>query len=67
MVERILGVLHATGTISRDHVEVGKLTKEMRTLIEQLGTAPHNDWVLKELRRVLYGLYAIVKVHFAKE
>ena len=26
-----------------------------------------NELQIKELRRVLYGLYALVKVHFAKE
>ncbi len=67
MVERVQGASKATQTMSRDHVEVGKLTKELGTLKEQLATALPGDWVFKELRRVLYGLYSVVKLHFAKE
>lgn len=60
VVGKVMDALDATKTMSRDHVEVGKLTEELTTLRQAL-----SDEV--GLRRVLYGLYALVKVHFAKE
>ena len=61
-VQRALGSPDATRTMSRDHVEVGRYIAELAEL--QLNLAPQN---FKALQRVLYGLYALVKVHFAKE
>ena len=67
VVGRLLGAPEATATMSRDHVEVGRLTQELERLRSQLALAPASAAQAKELRRVLYGLYALVKVHFAKE
>src|SRR5512134_607062 len=61
-VQKVLGSPDATKTMSRDHVEVGRYIEELAEL--QLDLAPRN---FKSLQRVLYGLYALVKVHFAKE
>jgi hypothetical protein len=52
--------------MSRDHVEVGRLTDELNVLRHQVAeTMSETD--ARNLRRVLYGLYSLVKVHFAKE
>jgi iron-sulfur cluster repair protein YtfE (RIC family) len=67
VVGKILGAPEATATMSRDHVEVGRLTEELRSLRSHLSEAAISQPQLKALRRVLYGLYALVKVHFAKE
>jgi iron-sulfur cluster repair protein YtfE (RIC family) len=67
IVGRLIGAPEATATMSRDHVEIGRLTEELGLLRSQLGGASVNELQVKALRRVLYGLYAIVKVHFAKE
>ncbi len=67
VVGRLMGALEATATMSRDHVEIGRLTEELGLLRSQLGGASANELQIKALRRVLYGLYALVKVHFAKE
>ena len=61
-VQKALGSPDATRTMSRDHVEVGRYTEELAELRQQV--SPRN---FKALQRVLYGLYALVKVHFAKE
>lgn len=61
-VQKVLGSPDATRTMSRDHVEVGRYIEELAEL--QHGPSPQN---FKALQRVLYGLYALVKVHFAKE
>jgi iron-sulfur cluster repair protein YtfE (RIC family) len=61
-VQKVLGSPDATKTMSRDHVEVGRYIEELAEL--QRDISPRN---FKSLQRVLYGLYALVKVHFAKE
>lgn len=66
-VGRIMGAPEATATMSRDHVEVARLTTELGTLRAKLASGALTTALQKDLRRVLYGLYALVKVHFAKE
>lgn len=66
VVCKLLGSPEATATMSRDHVEVGRLAAELEALRGQV-SAPLGNATARELRRVLYGLYALVKVHFAKE
>src|SRR5512138_1719776 len=61
-VQKALGSPDATRTMSRDHVEVGRYVAELAELRQEL--SPRN---FKALQRILYGLYALVKVHFAKE
>lgn len=53
--------------MSRDHVEVGRLVEELASLRAQPWGAALSEAQARALRRVLYGLYALVKVHFAKE
>ncbi|HMN28139.1 MAG TPA: hemerythrin domain-containing protein [Caldilineaceae bacterium] len=67
VVAEVMGAPQATRTMSRDHVEVGRLTEELVTLRAKLSGATLDPIQTKALRRVLYGLYALVKVHFAKE
>lgn len=67
VVGKLMGAAQATATMSRDHVEVGRLTDELAALRLALTTVQINDHQAKSLRRVLYGLYTLVKVHFAKE
>lgn len=62
VVQKVLGSPNATKTMSRDHVEVGRYVEELAEL--QLDISPRK---FKALQRVLYGVYALVKVHFAKE
>lgn len=61
-VQKVLGSPEATLTMSRDHVEVGRYVEELAELQQDI--SPRN---FKALQRVLYGVYALVKVHFAKE
>lgn len=67
VVARVLGAPEATRTMSRDHVEVGALTQELGALRGQIASGAPTAAQERDLRRVLYGLYALVKVHFAKE
>ena len=61
-VQRALGSLDATRTMTRDHIEVAHYIAELARLQQDL-----SPQTFKALQRVLYGLYALVKVHFAKE
>lgn len=67
VVCRVMGSDSATKTMSRDHVEVGKLTDELGRLRGEVSGAIPSEATKNELRRVLYGLYTLVQVHFAKE
>ena len=67
VVGKVLGAAEATRTMSRDHVEVGSLTDQLSALRARIRETGADAAALRELRRVLYGLYALVKVHFAKE
>ena len=67
VVGKVLGAPEATNTMSHDHVEVGRLTNELRDLRAAIGSAAPTAALARDLRRVLYGLYGIVNLHFAKE
>jgi iron-sulfur cluster repair protein YtfE (RIC family) len=61
-VQQVLGSPEATHTMSRDHTEVERYVEELAGLREDPSVQNY-----KTLQRVLYGVYALVKVHFAKE
>jgi iron-sulfur cluster repair protein YtfE (RIC family) len=67
VVGKVMGTPEATATMSRDHVEIGQFTEELAALRSNLSGETISAPQAKALRRVLYGLYALVKVHFAKE
>jgi iron-sulfur cluster repair protein YtfE (RIC family) len=66
-VEKVTGAQGATLTMSRDHVEVAKLTGELGLLKDKIAKTGATETELTELQRVLFGLYGIVKLHFDKE
>jgi iron-sulfur cluster repair protein YtfE (RIC family) len=66
-VGRLLRALEATETMSRDHLEVIRLTEELEALRLHLFYTAVSQSDEQALRRVLYGLYAISKLHLAKE
>jgi iron-sulfur cluster repair protein YtfE (RIC family) len=67
VVARTLGSAEATATMRRDHVEIGRLVDELAALRAQLAGPTVPPELARALRRVLYGLHAIVRLHFAKE
>jgi len=66
VVQKVMGAPRATATMSRDHVEVGQLTAELKAQLPLRAARLSADQAAG-LRRVLYGLYTLVKLHFAKE
>jgi iron-sulfur cluster repair protein YtfE (RIC family) len=67
MVQKAMGAAQATATMSRDHIEVARLTEELGTLRVHKSQLTITSIQAMALRRVLYGLYTLVKLHFAKE
>jgi len=66
-VQKVMGSPHATATMSRDHVEVEQLTRELAELRGTLQEGEIGAGKANELKRLLYGLHTLVKLHFAKE
>lgn len=67
LIGRLLGAPAATRTMSRDHEEVARLAQALGDLHGALAAGAPDARQAKALRRVLYGLHAIVELHFAKE
>jgi len=67
LIAKMLGGDDPTGTMVRAHVEIAHLTRVLRQLVEDLPPEGPSAEDLPELRRVLYGLYAILRLHFAQE
>ena len=58
----------ATRTMKRDHTEVRRLVDELTTLNAEIVEGhPVAARTIRDLRRILYGLHALVTLHFAKE
>jgi len=67
VVQKVLGSPDATKTMTRDHVEVGRYIEELAAIRNGLIGEALTSAQSKSLQRVLYGLYGLLKVHFAKE
>jgi len=67
VVQRVMSAPQATATMSRDHQEVGDLTAQLKALLPALEQGSLSAGQANDLRRTLFGLYSLVKVHFAKE
>ena len=57
-VGELLGDAKATATMSRDHVAIGRM-------VEALAETDRED--IARLQELLYGLHALITVHFEKE
>jgi iron-sulfur cluster repair protein YtfE (RIC family) len=67
VVQKVMGAEEATATMSRDHVEIGQLAQELGLLRSKITGTALTAKQANALRSVLFGLHAIVKLHFAKE
>ncbi|MEZ4503596.1 MAG: hemerythrin domain-containing protein [Dehalococcoidia bacterium] len=66
-VARLMGAPQATATMSHDHAAVARLISELTTLKHTIGARAATPAELASLRRLAFGLYALITVHFAKE
>ncbi len=67
MVQKAMGCQQATASMMRDHQEIARLTEELETLRVHKSVLSITSLQAMAFRRVLYGLYTLIKVHFAKE
>jgi heavy metal translocating P-type ATPase len=67
VVAKLMGGEDPMSSMQRAHVEIEHLIRVYRQLVDDLpATGPDRD-DLVDLRRVLYGLHAILRLHFAQE
>lgn len=67
-VEEALHAPGATRTMSREHVEIRRFLDELTTLSSSIREGHDLDpSTIRDLRRVLYGLHAVLVLHFEKE
>ena len=67
VVARIIGGTDPTGPMSRAHVEIRTLAGMLSRLVDGMPADGPGPADLRDLRRVLYGLHAILRLHFAQE
>jgi heavy metal translocating P-type ATPase len=66
-LDRMLGGPDATATMSRAHAEIAHQIRRLSQLLEDIGTGPPDQVDVADLRGLLYGLYAILRLHTAQE
>lgn len=67
VLDRVLGNSEATSTMSRAHVEISHLIRQLGRLLDQIGNGGPDESDVTRLRQVLYGLHAICTLHFTQE
>jgi len=66
-MDRLLGSRHATATMTRAHSEIAHQTRRLGQLIDEIGPGQPDDADLADLRALLYGLHAVLRLHTAQE
>ena len=67
LVERALQGAEATAALSRTHAEIAYQVSRVRRLLEGVDDGDVQPEDAVELRRLLYGLYAVLRLHNAQE
>jgi soluble P-type ATPase len=67
LVDRVLGGTEATAAMSRTHAEIEHQVRKLRRLLVGLDSDTTQPEDVVELRRLLYGLYAVLRLHNAQE
>jgi heavy metal translocating P-type ATPase len=66
-VSRALGGFDPTGAMSRAHTEIAALVRTLGAVVDDLVASGCPPERRREARRLLYGLDAVSRVHFAQE
>src|ERR1039458_5448687 len=66
-LDRLLGGTEPTATMSRAHAEISHQIRRLGQLIADIGSDDPDDADLADLRSLLYGLHAILRLHTAQE
>jgi heavy metal translocating P-type ATPase len=67
VVSKLMGGEDPMGTMARAHLEIEHLSRVYVHLLDDLPEERLDAVDLVDLRRVLYGLHAILRLHFAQE
>ncbi|AKU99594.1 Lead, cadmium, zinc and mercury transporting ATPase [Labilithrix luteola] len=67
MMARLFHGEDVTGPLVRTHQEIARLVRLFSRLVDQLPPQGPHPGDLRDLRRVLYGLHAILALHFSQE
>jgi Hemerythrin HHE cation binding domain len=67
LVGRALGGSEATAALSRTHAEIEQQVAKLRRLLAGVDNSSVQAVDIVELRRLLYGLYAVLRLHNAQE
>jgi len=66
-LDRVLGSPEATATMSRGHAEITHQVRRLSQLLADIGPGPPDDADIADLRALLYGLHAILRLHTTQE
>jgi len=66
-LNRVLGSPEATGPMSRGHVEIAHQIRRLGQLLDDIGPDGPDGEDIADLRRLLYGLHAVLRLHTAQE
>jgi Cation transport ATPase len=67
VLARVLGGHDSMGTMSRAHAEIGRLVARLGRLLDAVPNDDLQPEDIRELQSVLYGLHAVLRLHFAQE
>jgi heavy metal translocating P-type ATPase len=67
VVARIIGGTDPTATMSREHLEIAHRVRMLGSLLDEIPVEGPDREDLEDFRRILYGLDAILRLHFAQE
>jgi iron-sulfur cluster repair protein YtfE (RIC family) len=67
LLATMLGTLEGISAMNRDHVEIGRFTAELAGLEQRLSGPRLKSADAKALRRILYGLAALLRLHLEQE
>ncbi len=67
LIEKLLAGENPTGPLIQTHYEIRRLTRLFGRLVKHLPAPGPAKEELRDIRRVLYGLHAILTLHFAQE
>jgi hypothetical protein len=66
-LDRVLGGIDPTGPMSRAHAEIAHQIRRLGRLLDDVGPEGPDEEDVVELRGLLYGLHAVLRLHTAQE
>jgi hypothetical protein len=66
-LEHVLGGREPTAPMSRAHVEIAHQIRRLGQLLDDIGPSGPDEDDIDEIRRLLYGLHAILRLHTLQE